>query len=137
MTLGESFRLISDYLSFEFRKALNDLGYPKLSHFTNQFEEIFILYVKLQHPRTFSGIDQSLISEIPNNSPFSVLAEHYSISFKFHFSGNKKTNQLDKPEYYTAFVLESIKEQQGFLEDYLQNILIKNEISTVAIVRQY
>lgn len=43
--------------------------------------------------------------------------EPFKIRFKFHFYGDKKTNRIDKPEFYFSFILNTISEFLPFIEE--------------------
>lgn len=48
----------------------------------------------------------------------------FKIRFKFHFYGDKKTNRIDKPEFYFSFVMNTITEFLPFIQENLP--FIKN-----------
>lgn len=45
------------------------------------------------------------------------------LRFKYHFSGDKPTNKLDKPEYFLAHVIDLLNTYGGFFSSYFQPIL--------------
>lgn len=47
--------------------------------------------------------------------PIDVLCQAYSKRFWFHFSGNRPTNRIDKPEWYLSQVLRWLKEKKESL----------------------
>ncbi|XP_012558098.2 RAD50-interacting protein 1 isoform X1 [Hydra vulgaris] len=50
--------------------------------------------------------------------------------FKYHFYGNRHTNNLDKPEWYYTQVLNWIHDHASFL-DFIQSILTENKSSCI------
>lgn len=51
-----------------------------------------------------------------------ILTNALEIRFKFHFSGNRKTNNLEKPEWYLSQILKWIKQHEEFLNLFIQPI---------------
>lgn len=58
--------------------------------------------------------------------PCKVLVEPLEQRFAYHFSGNKPTNRLDKPEYFLSHVSDLIREYSPFLQDHLQPIILRH-----------
>ncbi|KAJ5561803.1 hypothetical protein N7535_003735 [Penicillium sp. DV-2018c] len=54
--------------------------------------------------------------------PLEVMVHHLELRFKYHFSGDKPTNRLDKPEYFLSHVTDLINQHGGFFLSYLQPI---------------
>lgn len=54
---------------------------------------------------------------------FSVLTAPYDVRLRFHFEGNKDTNQPDKPEWFYSYFLDIIEEQENFLQEHVQPLL--------------
>ncbi|KAG8630032.1 hypothetical protein KVT40_001651 [Elsinoe batatas] len=59
-------------------------------------------------------------------APFEVLARPLALRFQYHFSGDRMTNRLDKPEYFLNHVLDLIDEYSGFAQENLQSLLLKS-----------
>lgn len=78
-------------------------------------------------------LDSSLRTEStadPQGVPleaFSVLTAPYDVRLRFHFEGNKDTNQPDKPEWFYSYFLDIIEEQENFLQEYVQPLLGDND----------
>ncbi|BCR85628.1 RINT-1 family protein [Aspergillus chevalieri] len=60
--------------------------------------------------------------EPPILLPLEVMVHPLELRFKYHFSGDKPTNRLDKPEYFLAHVLDLMNTYGGFFASYLQPI---------------
>ncbi|KAF5867355.1 hypothetical protein ETB97_000124 [Aspergillus alliaceus] len=54
--------------------------------------------------------------------PLEVMVHPLELRFKYHFSGDKPTNRLDKPEYFLAHVMDLINNFGGFFASSLQPI---------------
>ncbi|QNP95853.1 YALIA101S04e08922g1_1 [Yarrowia lipolytica] len=54
---------------------------------------------------------------------FLVLTAPYDIRLRFHFEGNKDTNQPDKPEWFYSYFLDIVEEQENFLQEHMQPLL--------------
>ncbi|KAK4497012.1 hypothetical protein PRZ48_011461 [Zasmidium cellare] len=71
---------------------------------------------------------------VPNRSeddppallPFEVLVHPLEQRFTYHFSGNKPTNRLDKPEYFLSHITDLIANYADFVQDNLQPILLRH-----------
>ncbi|KAH8692676.1 RINT-1 family protein [Talaromyces proteolyticus] len=57
--------------------------------------------------------------------PLEVMVHPLQLRFKYHFSGTKPTNRLDKPEYFLSHVSDLISAHAGFFATYLQPILAR------------
>ncbi|KAG5370418.1 RINT1-like protein [Yarrowia sp. C11] len=62
---------------------------------------------------------------------FMVLTRPYDVRLRFHFEGNKDTNQPDKPEWFYSYLLDIIEEQENFLQEYMQPLLDNSDRSAV------
>lgn len=56
--------------------------------------------------------------------PLEVLVQPLSQRFTYHFTGEKATNRLDKPEYFLTHVLDLISKYADFVQDNLQPVLL-------------
>ncbi|KAJ5727499.1 hypothetical protein N7493_005319 [Penicillium malachiteum] len=61
--------------------------------------------------------------EPPVLFPLEVMVHPLDLRFKYHFSGDKPTNRLDKPEYFLSHIMDLINQFGGFFESYFQPIL--------------
>lgn len=61
--------------------------------------------------------------EPPVLFPLEVMVEPLDLRFRYHFSGDRPTNRLDKPEYFLSHILDLLEAHNEFLLDYLQPIL--------------
>jgi hypothetical protein len=58
--------------------------------------------------------------------PLQVLVRSLEQRFSYHFSGNKPTNRLEKPEYFLSHVTELIRDYSQFVQDNLQPIILRH-----------
>ncbi|GAB7337750.1 hypothetical protein MBLNU457_g3025t1 [Dothideomycetes sp. NU457] len=58
--------------------------------------------------------------------PFEVLTQPLALRFQFHFSGDRMTNRVDKPEYFLTHVLDLIADYASFVSENLQPLLLKH-----------
>jgi hypothetical protein len=58
--------------------------------------------------------------------PLQVLVRSLEQRFSYHFSGNKPTNRLEKPEYFLSHVTELIRDYSQFVQDNLQPIILQH-----------
>ncbi|KAJ5095363.1 hypothetical protein NUU61_004719 [Penicillium alfredii] len=61
--------------------------------------------------------------EPPVLFPLETMVHPLDLRFKYHFSGDKPTNRLDKPEYFLSHIMDLINQHGGFFASYLQPIL--------------
>ncbi|KAJ5594809.1 uncharacterized protein N7459_001017 [Penicillium hispanicum] len=72
------------------------------------------------------GLDSLVIGQNPEPPvffPLEVMLHPLELRFKYHFSGEKPTNKLDKPEYFLSHIQDLINQFGGFFMSYLQPIL--------------
>ncbi|XP_071745768.1 RAD50-interacting protein 1 [Lepeophtheirus salmonis] len=132
------------------RDALSTSGCGNLKSYVNQvtdhWKETLIthfnsilkdLIQKLQWPQIIQKdsniqLDPLLASRFTKNfaaldfiredkDAIDVLVEPLHKRFKFHFMGNKKTNTLEKPEWYIRQVWKWIKSSEDFFNDVLSH----------------
>lgn len=72
------------------------------------------------------GNNQRRASDPPALLPFEVLVVLLEQRFEYHFSGNKPTNRLDKPEYFLNHITDLIANYSDFMQDNLQPVLLKH-----------
>lgn len=61
----------------------------------------------------------------PITAPNELLLKPFRLRFAFHFSGNKQTNRLDKPEWYFTQILSWAKENHVFVGQNFQTAASK------------
>lgn len=66
--------------------------------------------------------------------PMKLLLEPLETRFRFHFSGRRETNRIDKPEWMFTFVFTTVREHQQFLAQSVQPQLDTRGMSMDAVV---
>ncbi|KAI7238700.1 hypothetical protein KC330_g2367 [Hortaea werneckii] len=83
----------------------------------------------LQQPeledREHAHAQQLPASDAPALLPLEVMTRPLEQRFGYHFSGNKPTNRLDKPEYFLQHALDLISTHSDFVQNALQPLLIQ------------
>ncbi|XP_061418977.1 RAD50-interacting protein 1 [Lethenteron reissneri] len=70
--------------------------------------------------------EEYALPEIPPIAlPFQLMLTPLEKRFRYHFQGNKQTNDLSKPEWYLTQVLTWISHHSDFLETTIQDVLFK------------
>ncbi|KAK0465211.1 TIP-1 family-domain-containing protein [Desarmillaria tabescens] len=88
------------------------------------FEKSFCNLLELQNiGQSFSNDDAKLRSEKDGLYPLETLVLPLSLRFKYHFEGDRQTNQLHKPEWYFTHVLNAVNDHQNFMESVVQQLL--------------
>jgi hypothetical protein len=80
----------------------------------------------------------ALLSDfLPPPLPLQLMVRPLRRRFLFHFSGQRQTNRLDKPEWFMAQVLAWIRDHSGFLSEEVQPVLdrVKGEQAPSAQVK--
>lgn len=119
----------------DLEKTLKKLGWPKaLETVPLALEREWATNVgrllDLQRPelkdREHAGRSDSSANEPPALLPMEVLVHPLEQRFSYHFSGNKPTNRLDKPEYFLQHTLDLISNYSEFVQNALQPSLVQH-----------
>ncbi|KAI2866693.1 hypothetical protein CBS63078_5456 [Aspergillus niger] len=99
-----------------------DLHFPE--DIQAQWRENVELLLGLQKPelKSHASVLKHHGAEPPVLLPLEVMVHPLELRFKYHFSGDKPTNRLDKPEYFLAHVMDLINNFGGFFASFLQPI---------------
>lgn len=111
------------------QKTLEQMKWPvKDLHLTDslvsQWKSDVELLLGLQIPELeeFSIISGDQNVEPPILFPMEVMVHPLELRFKYHFSSDKPTNKLDKPEYFLFHITDLITAHGSFFAKYLQPI---------------
>ncbi|KAI8506662.1 RAD50-interacting protein 1 [Branchiostoma belcheri] len=104
---------------------------PRPTHLelTFRLETLFEQLLKIQIPDTIGKRQSSQPSpgsdeaDRPFLLPLQLLLKPLRKRFKFHFTGSKQTNALDKPEWYLTQILGWIRDHTDFLDHHIQPLL--------------
>lgn len=145
-------KIIKDRLSSDFENILTQLHWPILSPPTQSLtpsangqevsSQLELLVTQLLALQTSDDIiSQALVSSQGQPStqpgsaatptppppplclPIQIMLLPLSKRFKFHFSGNRQTNSLSKPEWYLTQTLLWMGNSSAFMEERIQPIL--------------
>lgn len=76
--------------------------------------------------REHSTTGRSPDEDPPPLLPLEVMVRPLEQRFSYHFSGNKQTNRLDKPEYFLSHTSDLISSYSDFLQNAVQPILVQH-----------
>ncbi|XP_076152379.1 RAD50-interacting protein 1 [Alosa pseudoharengus] len=133
-------KILKDRLTGDFEEVLTQLQWPFISpptpslsppanaqELNSQLELLVSQLLALQtsddliseEPSSRLGFPQS----IPLSLPIKIMLVPLSKRFKYHFTGNRQTNSLNKPEWYLTQVLMWMGNNSNFMEEKIQPIL--------------
>lgn len=69
--------------------------------------------------------------------PLQVMVRPLETRFRFHFSGSKTTNRLDKPEYFLSHAQDLFTTYASFMNDHLQPVLLRAFKGTELVYNPY
>ncbi|XP_015685160.1 RAD50-interacting protein 1, partial [Protobothrops mucrosquamatus] len=141
-------KILKDKLSSDFEETLTQLHWPFIGPAQSQalglapsspnaaeiysnFETLFSQLLKLQTSDELLTKPKQLPEKylLPSTPPvilpMQIMLAPLQKRFKYHFTGNRQTNVLSKPEWYLTQVLMWIGNHVSFLEDKVQPILDK------------
>ncbi|KAG8236391.1 hypothetical protein J437_LFUL014912 [Ladona fulva] len=138
--------LLEETYSREFEEVLKILKWPFVGgniglesppvESLNRFQRLAELLLQLHIPYPFkekcedvnSTVSSALLTEFALPPlPVRLLLRPLSKRFTYHFRGPRKTNRLDRPEWYLTQILTWIKDHSHFLSQWLQPALDKME----------
>ncbi|KAF7714919.1 Uncharacterized protein PECH_007837, partial [Penicillium ucsense] len=112
------------------RKTLDQMKWPTrqlniTESLLSQWRQDVELLIDLQIPElpAHDSFGPSHSLEPPVLFPLEVMVQPLDLRFKYHFSGDKPTNRLDKPEYFLAHITDLVNQFSGFIVSHLQPIL--------------
>ncbi|XP_026857994.1 RAD50-interacting protein 1 [Electrophorus electricus] len=135
-------KILKDKLTSDFEEVLTQLHWPAVSPPTQTLSppanaqelssQLKLLVSQLLSLQT----SDDLISEMTDVRPFPGLLQAPPLSipiqimllplskrFRYHFTGNRQTNSLSKPEWYLTQVLMWMGHNSSFMEEKIQPIL--------------
>lgn len=112
------------------RRTVERMGWPGkdlvlTDGLTEEWVEGVELLLDLQEPELKTQVAPNSLEgrAPPILFPLSVMVHPLELRFKYHFSGDKPTNRLDKPEYFLSHTLDLVNTYCDFFISYLQPIL--------------
>ncbi|KXL42943.1 hypothetical protein M433DRAFT_149929 [Acidomyces richmondensis BFW] len=73
-----------------------------------------------------ASVGRQPLADPPVLLPIEVLVQPLEQRFTYHFSGNKPTNRLDKPEYFLQHTQDLLYSYSNFLKNALQPLLLQH-----------
>ncbi|KAL8913273.1 MAG: hypothetical protein Q9172_007326 [Xanthocarpia lactea] len=130
-TAQHLWKQMKDTFASDFEKILNRMKWPsKDITLAGSLEQEWIEGVEklleLQEPELDAQSDHVKPSEEPLVLlPLEVMVKPLDLRFQYHFSGDRPTNKLDKPEYFLSHIMGLLNNYDEFFAMYLQPILRK------------
>ena len=128
-------------------KVLKQVDWPKASAtiptgLRQQWAEHVDRLLAFQQPELLKSVQDNAVKASKAEplvlAPLEVLVRPLALRFQYHFSGDRMTNRLDKPEYFLNHVFDLFNEHAGFVNDNLQKLLLKHYGKTdLAVVPAY
>ncbi|OLL21901.1 RAD50-interacting protein 1 [Neolecta irregularis DAH-3] len=69
--------------------------------------------------------------------PFEILAKPLAVRFRYHFDGNRPTNQIDKPEWFFVHTLRVLEDHLPFVSSQLQQLLNSFDFSSHDAINEF
>lgn len=116
--------ILTEKLSADFEKILKALKWPTIESWTPskdtavRLQQLSKLLFMVKLPGDKGLLNLKLTPYVicpPLTSPIEVLLKAYKDRFVYHFSGNRETNRLDKPEWYMTQILAWATEKHEFV----------------------
>jgi hypothetical protein len=126
---------IQKHFSDDLEATLKKMNWPKATSMVpmalqDEWNKNIGRLLDLQRPdleaRDRFTVTQQRVEDPPALLPLEVLVHPLEQRFAYHFSGNKPTNRLDKPEYFLSHTEKIIEGYSEFVQNSLQPLLIKH-----------
>ncbi|KAJ5093005.1 hypothetical protein N7456_008866 [Penicillium angulare] len=120
---------LKKFFSDRLQKTLTSMKWPTrelniTDKLLDQWREDVELLNELQTPELpRRDVLSSNNIEPPALFALETMVHPLDLRFKYHFSGEKPTNRLDKPEYFLSHIMDLINQFGGFFTSYFQPIL--------------
>ncbi|KAI5305073.1 NuA4 histone acetyltransferase subunit [Ascosphaera pollenicola] len=125
------------------RNALSEMNWPgdKLNlsdDLLDKWELSFQSLLRLQEPELAEASPENKASpsswEPPILLPIKVMVQPLGLRFKYHFTGERPTNRLDKPEFFLSHILGLFATHSEFLISYIQPLLDERASQTTSSI---
>lgn len=134
-TAASARQAIFDSLASDIETILKQIGWPKSSaqiptELQPKWKEQVDRLLELQKPELRRACDvnatKSSKEEPAILAPLEILARPLALRFQYHFSGDRMTNRIDKPEYFFNHVFDLINEYADFVQTNLQGLIVNH-----------
>uniref|UniRef100_A0A674C104 RAD50-interacting protein 1 n=1 Tax=Salmo trutta TaxID=8032 RepID=A0A674C104_SALTR len=130
-------KIIKDRLAGDFEELLIQLHWPFISPPTQSLSppanaqelhsQLELLVAQLLSLQTsYPSPQYRLPPTTPLSLPVQIMLLPLSKRFRYHFTGNRQTNSLNKPEWFLTQVLMWMANSSNFMEEKIQPILDRN-----------
>ncbi|XP_010893446.5 RAD50-interacting protein 1 [Esox lucius] len=146
-------KILKDRLAGDFEELLTQLHWPFISppslslsppanaqELQSQLELLVSQLLSLQTSDDLISEKPVSISRVglppatPLSLPIQIMLLPLSKRFRYHFTGNRQTNTLNKPEWYLTQILMWMGNSSKFMEEKIQPILDRNGANVSAKV---
>ena len=127
-----------------------------MATFSDMTETLLLLQIEAE-PTTLLSLDSTSAASPPPSEPsdpapdptlpsspvtahpiarlwiFDLLFSPIHTRFVYHFTGDKPTNRLDRPEFITTFVINVLQLHLPFLQQYVQPILRRSPLQAIDV----
>uniref|UniRef100_A0A7S3LQR7 Uncharacterized protein n=1 Tax=Aplanochytrium stocchinoi TaxID=215587 RepID=A0A7S3LQR7_9STRA len=101
------------------RRKLN-MSSSVVAHVKSLFEHIASLQLIYLRNKSVANIDETEIED--DIWGLEAFVEPIVKRFRYHFGGNRKTNRVDKPEWFVSFISDMIKDHSPIIVEILQPV---------------
>ena len=125
--------VIRDFLCKDFEKHLDSCHWPDMIDSASvelKKELSNSLYLLLQLESTTNAFGKDI-------APIQIMLKPIKKRFYYHFCGNKKTNNLQKPEWYLTQCLVWLKNALPFLKEDVLPVFIKANLKDISPMLVY
>ncbi|XP_053393642.1 RAD50-interacting protein 1-like isoform X2 [Mercenaria mercenaria] len=136
------YKILKNKIASEFEEVLKLLRWPLVAmtikappvqnpaEVKSKMEQLFKQLLKLQLPDSVTAEVEQLHPQLAQFSgirhpilPLQLMIKPLRRRFKYHFYGNKQTNDIGKPEWYFTQILSWIRDHLDFLDQRIQPLL--------------
>lgn len=138
---------IEESLSADFEKTLTKMGWPKQGisvppGLQQEWKTHIEKLLDLQKPELIAADtannEKTSKDEPAVLLPIDIMMRPLELRFKYHFSGDRPTNRLDKPEYFLNHILDLINTYCAFFQTNMQPLLLAHfRGSDLALIPAY
>ncbi|VDI67318.1 RAD50-interacting protein 1 [Mytilus galloprovincialis] len=136
------YKILHEKLASDFEETLKSVGWPMIGntvksppvHSSQHYElleKLFMSLLAIQLPQSVSDKQDELLL------PLQLMVLPLRKRFKYHFYGNRKTNNLEKPEWYLGQVLGWIRDHSSFLTKRIQPLLHKSAFKSISAKMEF
>ncbi|KAL8831652.1 MAG: hypothetical protein Q9170_005206 [Blastenia crenularia] len=128
-TAQKLWQQMKDTFAGDFEKVLTKMKWPGKNvtlagTIEQEWTEGVGKLLELQEPELDAQNDRVKPAEEPLVLlPLEVMVKPLGLRFQYHFSGDRPTNKLDKPEYFLSHIIGLLNQYDEFFAIYLQPIL--------------